>query len=134
MAITIPFKRLRAQNQVALCTKLMVCFRGIGNKENYQDLLANAAKRCKRESETTCSAARTTRVRFERSGDILFVDEDRVPWVFPQRKFARKPCTSACVCLPISSLTFGRDFTPADVASKSRRPKSRGRCPRNLGD
>jgi hypothetical protein len=48
----------------------MVCFCGIGNKENYQDTLANAPKRCKRESETTCSAARTTRVRFERSGDI----------------------------------------------------------------
>jgi hypothetical protein len=48
----------------------MVCFRGIGNEENYRDSLANAAKRCKRESETTCSAARTTRVRFKRSGDI----------------------------------------------------------------
>ena len=28
---------------------------------------------------------------------------------------------------------YDRDFTPAEVASKSRRPKSRGRCPRNLG-
>jgi hypothetical protein len=67
-------------------------------------------------------------------GISLFVDEDRVPWVFPHRKFVRKPCTRACACPPVSSLTFGRDFTPADVASKSRRPKSRGRCPRNLGD
>jgi hypothetical protein len=48
----------------------MVCFRGIGNEEIYQNLLANAAKRCKRDNETTCSAARTTRVRFEQSGGI----------------------------------------------------------------
>ncbi len=67
-------------------------------------------------------------------GVSLFVDEDRVPRVFPQRKFARKPCTSACERPPVSSLTFGRGFTPADVASKRRRPKSRGRRPRNLGD
>jgi hypothetical protein len=64
----------------------------------------------------------------------LFVNEDRVPRVFPQRKFARKPCTSACERLPVSSLTFGRDFTPADVVSKRRRPKSRGCRPQNLGD
>jgi hypothetical protein len=37
----------------------MVCFHGIGNEENYQDSLANAAKHCKQESEMTCSAART---------------------------------------------------------------------------
>ena len=67
-------------------------------------------------------------------GISLFVDKDRFPWVFPKRKFARKLCTSACVRPPVSSLTFGRDFTPADVASKSCRPKSRGRCLRNLGD
>jgi hypothetical protein len=52
-------------------------------------------------------------------GISLFVDEDRVPWVFPQRKFARKPCTSAYKRPQVSSLTFGRDFTPADIASKS---------------
>jgi hypothetical protein len=67
-------------------------------------------------------------------GVSLFVDKDRVPRVFPQRKFARKPCTSACERPPASSLTFSRDFTPADVASKRRRPKSHGRCPQNLGD
>ena len=67
-------------------------------------------------------------------GVSLFVNKDWVPWVFPQRKFARKPCTSACVCPPVSSLTFGRDFTPADVTSERRRPKSRGRRPRNLGN
>jgi hypothetical protein len=67
-------------------------------------------------------------------GVSLFVDEDQVLRVFPQRKFARKPCTSACEHPPGSSLTFGRDFTPANVASKRRQPKSRGRRPRNLGD
>jgi hypothetical protein len=67
-------------------------------------------------------------------GVSLFVDEDRVPRVFSQRKFAQKLCTSVCERPPVSSLTFGRDFTPANVASKRRRPKSRGRCPQNLGD
>ena len=67
-------------------------------------------------------------------GVSLFVNKDRVSSVFPQRKFAQKPCTSTCERPTVSSLTFGRDFTPADVASKSRRPKSRDRCPRNLGD
>jgi hypothetical protein len=67
-------------------------------------------------------------------GVSLFINKDRVPRVFPQRKFARKPCTSTCERPPVSSLTFGRDFTPADVASKRRRPKSRGHHPQNLGD
>ena len=66
-------------------------------------------------------------------GISLFVDKDWVPWVFPQRKFARMTCKSTCVCPHISSLMFGRDFTPADVVSKSRRPKSRGHCLQNLG-
>jgi hypothetical protein len=75
----------------------------------------------------------------QKSGSIkvgvsLFVDKDWVPRVFPQRKFARKPCTSACERPPVSSLTLGRDFTPADIASKRRRPKSCGRRPQNLGD
>jgi hypothetical protein len=67
-------------------------------------------------------------------GVSLFVDKDQVLRVFPQRKFSRKPCTSAWQRPPVSSLTFGRDFTPADVASKRRRPKSCGRRPENLGD
>ena len=45
-------------------------------------------------------------------GISLFVDKDRVLWVFTQRKFARKPCMSACVHPPVSSLTFGRDLLP----------------------
>jgi hypothetical protein len=36
-------------------------------------------------------------------GISLFVDGDQVPWVFPQRKFSRKPCTSACVRPQVSS-------------------------------
>jgi hypothetical protein len=67
-------------------------------------------------------------------GVSLFDDKDQVPRVFPQRKFAQKPCTSACERPPISSLTFVRDFTPADVASKCRQPKSRSCRPQNLGD
>jgi hypothetical protein len=64
----------------------------------------------------------------------LLVDEDTVPWgIFPTRKFARKPCTSACERPPVSSLTFGKVFPAADVASKSRRPRSRSR-PHNRGD
>ncbi len=39
-----------------------------------------------------------------------------------------------CEQLPVSSLTFGRDFTPANLASKRHQPKSRCRRPRNLGD
>jgi hypothetical protein len=83
MAINPYLRGYRTQNLVALGAKVMVCFRGIGNEENYQDLLANAAKHCLRESETTCSAARTTRVWFKRVGISLFIDEDRFPWVFP---------------------------------------------------
>ena len=41
---------------------------------------------------------------------------------------------SACERPPVRSLTFGRDFPPADVAIKRRQPKSRGCRPQNLGD
>jgi len=58
----------------------------------------------------------------------LLVDEDTVSCgIFPKRKFAWKPCTSACERPSVSSLTFGKDFPAADVASKSRRPSSRSR-------
>ncbi len=57
----------------------------------------------------------------------LLVDEDSTPWVFPQRKITRKSCTSACKRPQVSSLMFGKDFPAANVASKSRRPSSRGR-------
>ncbi len=64
----------------------------------------------------------------------LIVDKDRVLYAYPQRKFAQKPCTSTCKRPPISSLTFSRDFPPADIASKHRQPKSCGCCSWNLGD
>ena len=63
----------------------------------------------------------------------LLIDEDRAPLVFPQRKIARKLCTSTCKRPQVSSLTFGKVFPAADVASKSRRPSSRSR-PHNQGD
>jgi hypothetical protein len=62
----------------------------------------------------------------------LLVDEDRTPWVFPKRKIARKSCTSACKRPQVSSLTFGKVFPAADVASKSRQPSCRS-CPQSQG-
>ena len=64
----------------------------------------------------------------------LLVGEDQVLYAYPQRIFARKPCTSTCKRPPVSSLMFGRDFPPADVASKRHQPKSCGSCPQNLGN
>jgi hypothetical protein len=57
-----------------------------------------------------------------------FVDEDLAQRAISGRIYARKPCrTSACKRPPTSSWAFGKDYPAADVASKSRRPKSRGR-------
>ena len=57
-----------------------------------------------------------------------FVDEDLAPRAIPGRIYARKPCRmSACERPPTSSWTFGKDYPATNVASKSRRPKSRGR-------
>jgi hypothetical protein len=64
----------------------------------------------------------------------LLIDKDQVPYAYPQRIFVWKPCTSACERPLVSSLMFGRDFPPTDVASKRRQLKSRGRCPQNLGN
>ena len=63
----------------------------------------------------------------------LLIDEDRAPLVFPQRKIARKLCTSTCKRPQVSSLTSGKVFPAADVVSKSRRPSSCSR-PHNQGD
>ena len=64
---------------------------------------------------------------------LSFVDEDLALRAIPERIYARKPCASACERPPArSSLTFGKLFPAADVASKSRRPRSRGR-PQNQG-
>ena len=102
-----------------------------GHEENCQNSLA---KHREREQGRTCSAARRTRVQINEAGISLFVDKDRVPWAFPWTKFARKPCTSKCKRSIASSLTFGRGFTPADVASKRRRLKSQGCHPHNQGE
>ena len=64
---------------------------------------------------------------------LSFVDKDLAPQVIPERIYARKPCTSACERPSVSSLTFGKVFPAADVASKSRRPSSCGR-PHNRGN
>jgi len=130
-AISSSIKRLRAHNQVALRAKVVF---GIGNEENYQDLLAKLPSAASERERQPSLQQEHQESGSNEVGISLFVDEDWFPWVFPKRKFARKPCTSACVRPPVSSLTFGRDFTPADVASKSCRPKSRGHCLRNLGD
>ena len=68
----------------------------------------------------------------------LLVNKDTVPWgIFPERKFTRKLCRSAWEHPPVSSLTFGKIFYAADIASKSRRPSSHSRphnrCGRTFG-
>jgi hypothetical protein len=63
----------------------------------------------------------------------LLINEDTVPWgIFPERKFAQNPCTSAWERPPVSSLTFGKVFPAADVPIKSRQPSSCS-CPQNQG-
>jgi hypothetical protein len=62
-----------------------------------------------------------------------FVDEELAPQAIPERIYARKPCASAYERPPARSLTFGKLFPAAAAASKSRRPKGRGR-PQNRGD
>jgi len=69
----------------------------------------------------------STAVRAREALALSFVDEDLSPRAIPERIYARKPCTSACERPPASSLTFGKVFPAADVASKSRRPSSCGR-------
>jgi len=99
-----------------------------GHKENCQNSLANAAKHCAREGAGTCSAQQELQAQQEsKSNEVrvsLLVDEDRAPWVFPQRKIARKLCMSACKRPQVSSLTFVKIFPAADVVSKSCRPSS----------
>jgi hypothetical protein len=62
-----------------------------------------------------------------------FVDEELAPRAIPTRINARKPQTSAYERPPARSSTFGQLFPAAAVASKSRRPDSRGR-PRRRGN
>ncbi len=58
----------------------------------------------------------------------LLVDKDCLLWAFPWRKFAPKPCTSACKRPAVCSFMYGRDFTPTNVASKHHQPKNCGPC------
>ena len=66
-----------------------------------------------------------TVVRAREALALSFVDEELAPRAIPERIYARKPHTSACERPP--ALTFGKHLAAADVASKSRRPNSRGR-------
>jgi hypothetical protein len=56
-----------------------------------------------------------------------FIDEELAPRAIPKRIFAWKPQTSAYKRPPARSQTFGEHLAAANVASKSRRPISRGR-------
>ena len=63
----------------------------------------------------------------------LLFDKATVLWgIFPKTKLARKLCTSAWERPQVSSLTFSKVFSAADVASKSHRPSSCSR-PQNRG-
>jgi hypothetical protein len=75
----------------------------------------------------------STTVRAREALALVFVDEDLAPQTIPERIFARKPYTSTCECPSICYLASDRVFRPAGTASKSCRPKSCGRPPRNQG-
>jgi len=75
----------------------------------------------------------STVVRAREALALSFIHEDLALRVIPERMYARKLCTSACKCRQVSSLTFGKDFPAANVASKSRRPSSCSR-PHNQGN
>ena len=74
-----------------------------------------------------------TAVRAREALALSFVDEELAPRAIPERIYARKLCSGARKHQQVSSLAFGKLFPAADVASKSRRPNSRGR-PQNRGD
>jgi hypothetical protein len=65
-------------------------------------------------------------VRAREALSLSFVDEDLAPRAIPKRIITRKSCARAYVHAPARSLTFGKLFPAAAVASKSRRPNSRG--------
>jgi hypothetical protein len=82
-------------------------------------------------SPTTARAREALAIDLE-VRDFL-ADEELAPRAIPERIYARKPCASAYERPPARSLTFGKLFPASATASKSRRPKSRGR-PQNRGD
>jgi hypothetical protein len=75
----------------------------------------------------------STAVRAREAIDLTFVDKDLAPRAIPERINTRKLCACGYEYAPASSSTFGKLFPAAAVASKSRRPNSRGR-PQNRGD
>ena len=62
----------------------------------------------------------STAVRAREALALSFVDKDLAPRAIPERIIARKSCVCAYVHSPAKSLTFGKLFPAADVASKSR--------------
>ena len=74
-----------------------------------------------------------TAVRARKALALVFVDKDLAPRTIPERIYTQKPCTSVCECPPVCYLASDRVSTPAGPASKSCRPKSRGRPPQNQG-
>jgi len=75
----------------------------------------------------------STAVRAREALALSFVDEELAPRAIPERIYARKSCTGVCKHPQVSSLAFGKFFPAADVASKSRRPRSRGRPQNQCG-
>ena len=74
----------------------------------------------------------STTVRAREALALSFVDKELAPRAIPERIYARKSCTGASKHPQVSSLAFGKLFPDADITSKSRRPRSRGR-PQNQG-
>ena len=69
----------------------------------------------------------STAVRACEALALSFVNKDLAPRAIPERIYTRKPCACGYEYAPASSSTFGKLFPAAAVASKSRRPNSRGR-------
>ena len=74
----------------------------------------------------------STAVRAREALALSFDHKELAPRAIPERIYAWKSCTGACKHPQVSFLAFGMLFPAANVASKSRRPRSRGR-PQNQG-
>ncbi len=76
----------------------------------------------------------STAVRAREALALFFIDKELAPRAIPERIYAQKQYTSACERPPVCYLASNRVFEPASAASKSCRPKSRGRRRRNQGE
>jgi hypothetical protein len=94
---------------------------------------ADESKGVPREKALPACHYKSTAVRAREALTLSFVDKDLALRAIRERIYARKPCGSAYERPPARSLTFGKLFPAAAVASKSRQPKSRGR-PQSRGD